>query len=161
MARVSGCLCRVPVQDLAPGFTYSAELMKWAADHRVDLEMDHMNRLSMSMEDAYRLRAEQNAQSEKAAEEAAAKAAKLQQQIQQAHERRQSVYAAAYTKAVSQGLHPSRAMDDGRKAVEHAERNLDPVIRAQVPTSIEIPQVQPPGLGQVTAQYGSDELGAA
>lgn len=156
MARTTGCLCRVPLHETAvPAFGRNDELLKWCADHGVDLDTDHMGRLSVSMEDAYRLRRESDEQARKSAEEQAVKAAKLAGQIREAQQRRQDVFSTTYTKAISRGRHSSQAIHEAQEAVTKAERRLDPQISTQLGL-VQIPQVYPPGVGQVTAQYDTD-----
>ena len=86
-----------------------------------------MNRLSVSVDDAYRLRDESNAVMERHAADEATRKAKLAAEIAKAQEKRQKAYSAAYIASVRATGRASRARDAGREAIEEAERNLDPV----------------------------------
>ena len=90
------------------------------------------NQLSISLDDAYRLRDEVNAASEEHAAEEAARKAKLQAEIAKAQEKRQKVYPDAYIASMRAQNWPAGAGDAGRAAIEEAERNLDPAIRNQL-----------------------------
>jgi hypothetical protein len=134
MARTNtGCRCRVPLSEAAvPAFVRTDELLRWADQHGVGLEMDHINRLSVSVDDAYRLRDEANAASEKHAAEEAARKAKLQADIDKAQEKRQRAFSDAYTASMAADAWPSKAMDAGRAALAEAERGLDSAVRNQL-----------------------------
>ena len=63
----SSCMCRIPVDEAAiPGFSTGDELAEWCRAHGVTIEPDHLGRPSVDVPTAYRLRAESDAQSERA-----------------------------------------------------------------------------------------------
>jgi hypothetical protein len=123
----------VPLAEAAvPTFNRTEELLRWADQHGVSIEPDHRNQLSISMDDAYRLRDESNAVMERHAAEEAARKAKLQADIDRAQEKRQRAFSDAYTASMAADAWPSKAMDAGREAIAEAERNLDSAVRNQL-----------------------------
>jgi hypothetical protein len=137
-------------------FARTDELLRWADEHGVSLETDHMNRLSVSVDDAYRLRDESNAVMERHAADEATRKAKLAAEIAKAQEKRQKAYSAAYIASVRATGHPFSAGDAGRQAIEEAERNLDPAIRNQL-GPVAIPDVHPAGVGRFVGEGEDDD----
>ena len=90
-------------------FARTDELLRWAEEHGVSLETDHMNRLSVSVDDAYRLRDESNAVLERHAADEATRKAKLEATITKAQEKRQKAYSAAYIASARVGAAVHRA----------------------------------------------------
>lgn len=133
MARTTtGCRCRVPLSDApVPTFLMNSDLIKWAETNGVTLELDYANRMSISIDDAYRLREEANKRAEQNARDEAARAEKMHRDLAIAQERRQDVYLKAFLK------HERRegrmdAMRLAQQALDEAEAKLDPSIRNQL-----------------------------
>ena len=159
MARTNtGCRCRVPLGEAAvPVFARTDELLRWADQHGVSIEPDHQNRLSVSVDDAYRLRDESNAVMERHAADEATRKAKLAVDIAKAQEKRQKAYSDVYIGSVRATGHEFRARDAGREAIDEAERSLNPVIRNQL-GPVAVPATQPAGVGRFVGE-GQGEFG--
>jgi hypothetical protein len=126
------CLCRVPVEEMAPTFGTMRDLFEWADARGIELGNDHLGRLSVSMPDAYRLREEYDRAALASVEGEAARKQKLDRELARAQETRQSTYTDALLAAATRGVESARAAKAAREAVEQAERNLDPAIRNQL-----------------------------
>lgn len=145
MARnTTGCRCRVPVTEAAvPMFATNGELIEWCQARGIELDLDHKNQLSVSMDDAYRLRDEAAEQSERSAREEAERKAKEEAAIRDAQQRRQDTYTATYTKAMRKGYAPSAVREMAWEAVHAAEAKLPAAVLQQL-GPVTMPDVLPP-----------------
>ncbi|NYI78740.1 hypothetical protein [Nocardioides panzhihuensis] len=150
MARTTntGCRCRVPLSDApVPTMLSQGLMVQWCEERGVALELDHMNRLSISLDDAYRLRAEANKRAEENARIEAERAERLRRDIAKAQERRQEVYLKAFLKYErTEGR--IDALGLAQKELDKAEASLDPSVRAQLqPARIPAQQMPSPTAG--------------
>lgn len=129
---------RIPITDAAiPDFLRSNELYAWADANKVEILPDHQNRLSISVADAYRVRAEADAAAQAHLEAEAARRARNAAEVRDAQGKRQRVFSEAYAKAARKADTPWGGQGDdpdavGWEAVREAEKKLDPAIRDQL-----------------------------